>query len=165
MNMTFQNPSPMRTYVLLHHYFKSLLTGVQGAHACMELVRKYQKPSTAQIMVNQWADHDKTLVFLDAGVSVHLHSFLDKLEILDPRVQLPWAPFFEDEHTLEGMLTAIAVTLPESVCKATEQVWEQATVEHCGLAYEALQEMGLDHSNRLEIFDIVQTIRGLPRAS
>lgn len=158
--------SPMRTYVLLHTYFKSLLNGVQGGHACVELLRKYSRStSMASNIVSHWADTDKTLVYLDGGVSLHMHDTLAKFESLGQRVQLPWACFFEDKATLEGMLTAIAVTLPESICKASNVDWEQATVEECGHVYDALVHLGMNAENQPAMLSIVQWIRDRPLAS
>lgn len=164
---TFVEPlfdTPLRTYVVLHTYFKSLLNGVQGGHACVEMSVKYE-PGTPQFALYQkWARVDKTLLYLDGGVSFHMHQYLGKLQTLG-RTVLPWAPFFEDEETLEGMLTAVAVILPERIAKATELEWNDAKATREGPIHDDLVKLGMKFENFQTLIDVIEWVRSRPLAS
>lgn len=158
--------TPLRTYVLLHTYFKSLLNGVQGGHACVELSVKYDKATLGAAMYKQWAKIDKTLIFLDGGVSMHLHAMLVQLNTLDNSGSLlPWASFVEDEATLEGMLTAVAIILPESIARAHPEDWEGTKLSMSGPIYDDLVKLGMTPENNAEFMAVIDCLRSRPLAS
>lgn len=165
---TFEAPvfdTPLRTYVLLHTYFKSLLNGVQGGHACVEMSVKYDPGTPESLVYRQWARVDKTLLYLDGGVSLHMHAILGQLQSLDENAHLPWAHFVEDEATLEGMLTAVAVILPESIVKADPLEWEEAKVTHTGPIHDDLLKLGMTFNNAQVFTGIIDWVRSRPLAS
>lgn len=165
---TFEEPvfdTPLRTYVLLHTYFKSLLNGVQGGHACVEMSVKYDPGSTEERLYRQWARVDKTLLYLDGGVSLHMHALLGQLLSLDENAHLPWAHFVEDEATLEGMLTAVAVILPESIAKADPVDWEAAKTNRTGPIHDDLLKLGMTFNNAQGFTGIIDWLRSRPLAS
>ena len=157
--------TPLRTYVLLHTYFKSLLNGVQGAHACTEMSVKYDAGTPQETLYKQWARQDKTLLFLDGGVSLHLHSILGQLQSLDTNAYLPWAHFVEDEATLEGMLTAIAVILPESIAQADPIEWEAAKTSKESPIHADLVKLGVTFNNHQVVLAVIDWIRSRPLAA
>lgn len=168
INATFEKPlfdTPLRTYVFLHTYFKSLLNGVQGGHACVELSVKYDPDSPQGRMYRQWACVDKTLVFLDGGVSLHLHTVLDQLQSLGEHGRLAWAPFHEDKDTLEGMLTAVSILLPESIAKAEPLDWLVALSNRAGPIYNDLLKLGMEPGNSKAFVEVIDWLRRRPLAS
>jgi hypothetical protein len=157
--------TPLRTYVVLHTYFKSLLNGVQGGHACVEMSVKYIPGTPESNMYQQWARVDKTLLYLDGGVSLHMHAFLSQLQSLDTNAHLPWSHFVEDQATLEGMLTAVAVILPESIAKATPLDWEAAKREYMGPIHDDLRKLGMTFNNSPTFFAVIDWLRSRSLAS
>lgn len=156
--------TPLRTYVLLHTYFKSLLNGVQGGHACTEISVKYDTGTPSNALYQQWARKDKTLIFLDGGVSVHLRTTLGQLQSLGDIV-LPWSPFFEDEETLEGMLTSVGMILPESIGRADPLDWEEAKDTLAGPIHNDLVKLGMTPENNAAFFAVIDWLRSRPLAS
>ena len=166
--ISFEEPvfdSPLRAYVLLHTYFKSLLNGVQGGHACVELSFKYEPDTMEARMYKQWSRQDKTLLFLDGGVSLHLHGILGQLQSLGQDAHMPWAHVNEDEATLEGMLTAVVVVLPESIVKADALDWEAAKTNHTGLIHDDLVKLGMTFSNNQVFTGVIDWLRSRPLAT
>lgn len=158
--------TPLRTYVLLHTYFKSLLNGVQGGHACVELSIKYEPGTLGAAMYKQWSRVDKTLLFLDGGVSLHLHAMLNQLRALENNgSKLVWAHFVEDEATLEGMLTAVAIILPERIAKAHPEDWDAAKLSMAGPIHDDLVKLGMTTENSIEFLSVIDCLRSRPLAS
>lgn len=156
--------SPLRAYVLLHTYFKSLLNGVQGGHACVELSFKYEPETMEAQMYRQWSRQDKTLIFLDGGVSLHLHGIFGQLQSLGEDSRMPWAHFNEDAATLEGMLTAVVVVLPESIVKADVLDWEAAKTNQTGFIHDDLVKLGMTVSNNQVFTGVIDWLRSRPLA-
>lgn len=169
MTATVSTPTfdtPLRTYVVLHTYFKSLLNGVQGGHACVEMSVKYNPGTPEFERYQHWARVDKTLLYLDGGVSFHMHAFLEQLKSLDSKGHsLPWAHFVEDEATLEGMLTAVAVILPESISKASAEDWAFSIEHRSGAIHDDLLKLGRTSNNFQLLIEVIEWVRSRPLAS
>jgi len=87
--------------------------GIQSAHGQMELFIKYKTQSEKKDMLFDWADWHKTMIVLNAGYDITMHevkTFLDNE--LNP---YPWAYFNESTEAMNGMLTNIALILPEKI--------------------------------------------------
>lgn len=100
-----------RMYVLAHRFLSSVQKGVQGGHAIAEMSVKYHSEDCRHKLYTTWAKRDKTLILLDGGNTSSLRAFRDML--LDKKT-VAWADFHEDEDSLDGALTAVAVILSES---------------------------------------------------
>ncbi len=104
--MTKKHKGPQyRVYVFVHSMLKPVVKGIQGAHAVSELTTCYHQ---AVMNTVYWAEHDKTLIFLEGGSSKSMKDILKLLQKTD----FEYAHFREDRNTLEGLLTAIAVCVP-----------------------------------------------------
>ncbi len=103
----------MKGYAIVHCIISGVQCGVQGAHALVEMCDKYRdsQPGTPEHLAHVWAKHDKTLIYLNGGPSIKLYKLLTLLE--SPENPFPYAYFKESFDFAEGLLTAIAVTLPE----------------------------------------------------
>ena len=153
--------APLRTYVLLHTYLKSLLNGVQGAHAVADLLVQHPDPES---LPQVWAREHKTLIFLDGGVSLHLHQTIEWLHALRD-TGIPWASFVEDESTLEQMTTAIAITLPESLVKYSDDDVDNAELRSEGPLWNELVSLGVDLTTIAPAIAFLRWLRSRPLAS
>jgi hypothetical protein len=111
-----QHMQQLRLYSFVNFYLSSIQQGVQTGHAAVDLVRKYNAPkgTPSQLgkncdMVGEWADNHKTFIILNGGNNEML---LNTKEIVKAS-GLPWVTFSEDEQSLGGILTTVAVVVPE----------------------------------------------------
>lgn len=116
----------MRCYHFSNMYLSSIQVGIQSAHAQMEMFVKYNphnidfNPETVDPvfqksikMLYKWAEHHKTMICLNAGFNSEM---LNIKEILGSEENpYPWAAFYESEEAIGGLLTNIAIVLPEEV--------------------------------------------------
>lgn len=103
-----------RLYSFVNYYLSSIQQGIQTGHAAIELVRKYttnnHENQDARI-VSEWADKHKTFVVLNGG---NCERLLEIIKLVDDS-NLQWAYFREDEVSLGGLITAVAVIVPENI--------------------------------------------------
>jgi hypothetical protein len=114
----------LRLYSFVNFYLSSIQQGVQTGHAAVDLVRKYAVYNSGYLpsaqaenkidMVAEWADDNKTFIILNGG---NLQT-MQGIEEIVKSSDLPWVSFHEDEQSLGGMLTAVAVILPEFIFNA-----------------------------------------------
>lgn len=102
----------MRCYTFSINYLSSIQQGIQGAHAIAELFLKYQDPQD-QVgkYVYEWAKEHKTLICMNAGDFSQL-SGLHRC-LVNYAHSYPWAAFNESEKALNGIMTSIAIVVPE----------------------------------------------------
>ena len=109
----------MRCYHFGNMYLSSIQQGIQAAHAQMELFVKYNpalmKPAQRDVCNNlyEWATEHKTMICLNAGFNSEMLNIKEFLESEDN--PYPWAAFYESEEAMGGLLTNIAIVLPEEV--------------------------------------------------
>jgi hypothetical protein len=105
----------LRLYSFVNFYLSSIQQGVQTGHAAVDLVRKYSKVSLTDpvnaMMVDRWADDHKTFIILNGGNMASMTSILGAAALSG----YPYASFYEDSDSLGGILTCVAVVLPEKV--------------------------------------------------
>ena len=116
----------LRCYTFTHFMLSSIQQGIQSGHASMELVNKYMiDQSWVNEVVEQvadWVSNHKTIVCLNGGNS---NGVRDIKGFLDSGMQsgqntFPYAAFFEDEQSLDGALTSVAVILPARIFETAE---------------------------------------------
>lgn len=72
----------------------------------------------------EWATNHKTMITLNGGIAStlkeHREFFIRYSEFMSQQVgiALPWAKFHEDEQSLDGTMTAVAIVLPEIIYDA-----------------------------------------------
>lgn len=108
----------MRCYHLSNMYLSSIQNGVQSAHAQMELFIKYRTSTIKKKMLYDWAENHKTMIVLNGGYLSTMNEALDF--ITDTENPYPFASFHESEEALGGILTNIAIVLPEKIYKTAE---------------------------------------------
>lgn len=111
----------MRFYSFTNYYLSSIQIGIQTAHAVGEMSLKYQSIpgfETEPIeMFDDWVRNHKTMVLLNGGNSAELRD-LWALLTDERNTQFPVSKFNEDEQSLDGALTCVAIVLPEHVYAA-----------------------------------------------
>lgn len=109
-----------RCYTFTHFMLSSIQQGIQSGHAAMELVNKYYDPEVTYEqdeynfeIVLDWIRDNKTIVCLNGGNS---ESMIELVQFLNTyKNPFPWVTFHEDENSLEGILTSIAIILPDRI--------------------------------------------------
>lgn len=110
----------LRLYSFVNFYLSDMQKGIQTGHAAVDLVREYvpDEPETVSQnhlnMVADWADNHKTFIVLNGGNNAGLKAAVGIINDID----LPWTCFYEDQDSLGGILTCIAVVVPENYFNA-----------------------------------------------
>lgn len=104
----------MRCYHLCNMYLSSIQQGIQSAHAQMELFNKYVCSDDPQEdMLFDWSSNYKTMIVLNGGYLSTMENALEFFNQYDN--PYPFAPFYESKEALGGILTNIAIVLPEKI--------------------------------------------------
>ena len=93
----------MKCHIVVHRHLSSVQKAIQAAHVVSQL--DYHNP-----IVEEWARDSKTIILREARNSAHLLELECQLGYY---TVYPWVSFQEDEETLGGIVTAIAVIVPE----------------------------------------------------
>lgn len=112
----------MRVYTFTHFMLSTMAQGIQAGHAKDELVNKYIYGKSEQRapemsmnignMLQDWSVNYKTHIALNGGETPDLHELIDFLD--DGNCPYPWA-FFEEDDSLGGLVTSIALVLPDKI--------------------------------------------------
>ena len=106
----------MRAYFFGNMYLSSIQQGIQAAHATHELFIKYNQPGRAQAYLLDWATDHKTMILLNGGYAATIQELVDFFGEQDgPYGLYPFAPFYEEEASLNGALTTVGIILPEKI--------------------------------------------------
>lgn len=111
----------LRCYTFTNFMLSSIQQGIQSGHAAMEIVNKYLLVTGWQNgyadVVTDWAANHKTIVCLNGGNADGVREWKGLLDVgmSTGAHTLPYAPFFEDEQSLDGNLTSVAVILPARI--------------------------------------------------
>ena len=105
----------LRLYSFVNYYLSPIQAGIQTGHAAVQLVRHYAGLTHRDHdMVMDWADDHKTFIVLNGGNNAQLISAHEAVM----NSGYPYSAFFEDEASLGGIMTCVAVVVPESVFNA-----------------------------------------------
>lgn len=111
----------IRCYTFTNFMLSPIQQGIQSGHASMELVNKYMVSDGwvdgYAIQVADWITKHKTIICLNGGNAKGIREWLELLNVgeLNGHNKFPFAPFFEDEQSLDGSLTSVAVVLPARI--------------------------------------------------
>jgi hypothetical protein len=110
----------MRLYSFVNaNYLKHIQHGIQTAHAVAELYNKYENPREVSCVrfhtLKDWAKNHKTIIVLDGGDCQDLNDIELFLHVNDSQLKLPYASFCEDERSLNGAMTCVAVVVPAEI--------------------------------------------------
>ena len=114
----------MRCYHFGNFYMSSIQQGIQAAHCQMELVLKYDLQSgDALAMLWDWMHNHKTMICLNGGMLADMKELWEVLDVEDN--PYPYAKFHESDEAMGGMLTNIAIVLPERIYEAARFIRKQ----------------------------------------
>jgi len=111
----------LRCYTFTNWMLRPIQQGIQPAHASMELFNKYLLNEGWQNgyaeNVADWSQNHKTMICLNGGNAKGIREWLEFFNVgeLNGHSALPFAPFYEDEQSLDGGLTSVAVILPARI--------------------------------------------------
>jgi hypothetical protein len=109
----------LRCYTFTLVQLNSIQQGIQAGHAIVELsMKSYMKQMTLRTgvdwsTIHKWATNWKTVIYLNGGCVKDLYDLSCFFQEAGNRY--PWASFTESEESLGGLLTSIAVILPERI--------------------------------------------------
>ena len=109
----------MRFYAMGNYYLSSIQQGIQAAHALGEMTVLMQSKlgDADERIFDQWLTRHKTMVLLNGGNNQDLRG-LWALLTDERNTQFPVSKFNEDEQSLDGALTCVAIVLPEYMYEA-----------------------------------------------
>lgn len=130
----------MRCYTFGNYYMSSIQQGIQAAHCVAELFIKYkeidlydyclstgQNPPSLLVCVAEkadmlfdWAKNHKTMICLNGGALGDLKDIGELMK--DSENKYPWSTFYEDEYSLGGILTNVAIVLPEKIYDTASKI-------------------------------------------
>lgn len=114
----------LRLYSFTNFYLSSIQQGIQTGHAAVDLFVKYHphhcpdQDGEAMDMLYDWAKNWKTFICLNGGDSAGVGEMFNFLS--DQRHPFPFAPFYESEQALEGVMTTVAVVLPARIFETAQ---------------------------------------------
>ena len=109
----------LRCYTFTLYQLSSIQQGIQAGHAAVELGTQAYASLTLDgetskfKLYNEWATEWKTMVLLNGGDSKELRELMYALTSRDN--PYPWSGFYESEDSLNGLLTSVAIILPERI--------------------------------------------------
>jgi len=121
----------LRAYYFGNMYLSSIQQGIQAAHATADMFVKYQpfytdeecdESSSAYRMLTEWASNHKTMILLNAGFGSEIHDLVKFFN--DDENPYPFAPFSEEEASLDGAITTVSIILPEYIYEGAKQIRE-----------------------------------------
>jgi len=105
----------MRVYVFCHSFLSGIQKGIQAAHSVAEL--GHMAGDSGPYV--DWVKNHKTLILLEGGSTLDLIKIRDSLYSEDPQnPPYHFAAFHEDADSLNGSMTAVAVSIPNNIAVA-----------------------------------------------
>ena len=84
--------------------------GLQTAHCVSEMSLL---DGDLRAVYEDWAENHKTIIICNGGNTAMLEDLFTRLIDLAAQFRLPLVKFYEDEQSLNGALTSVAIILPE----------------------------------------------------
>jgi hypothetical protein len=107
-----------RLYTFINHiYMSPLQWGIQTAHCVSTLSVKYRNNAQAHAY-RDWAELDPTIIVCRGGNVADLQDLHSRISVLAEMLKLPHCAFNEDQKSLGGVMTAVAVLVPDSIFNA-----------------------------------------------
>ena len=109
-------PYHYRMYSMVLRQLSPMQKGIQSLHSVVEYGEMMKQDNVSELTkkaYNKWANHDKTMIVLDAGTSMDLADVIFKLKELN----VPHTVFHEPD--LYGCITSVCFIADERVWDAT----------------------------------------------
>ena len=105
-----------RLYSFVNHlYMNEKQWGIQTAHCVSTMSRAYKVNTEQKAAYDTWADEEPTIIMCQGGNVAMLTDLYDRISVLAGELNLPYVKFHEDEASLGGVITAVAVLVPETL--------------------------------------------------
>lgn len=111
----------MRVYTFTHFMLSTMAQGIQAGHAKDELFNNYRNTHIEENKVLfDWSINHKTHVSLSGGISSDMEELWTFL--CTEENPYPLSNFHEDEDSLKGIMTSIAMVLPERIYEVASMI-------------------------------------------
>ncbi len=111
-----------RLYTFVNHlYMNPKQWGIQTAHCVSTMSVAYKHNTEQHAAYLKWATEEPTIIMCEGGNVAMLTALHQRLEVLANALNLPIVKFHEDEQSLGGVITAVAVLVPDTLfnCQVT----------------------------------------------
>jgi len=102
----------MRLYSFVNYYLSPLQHGLQTAHCVGDMSVAYKHNTPQHEVYVDWVTNHKTIIICNGGNSLQLDELYCKLRAWGEKFGLPVVRFNEDEQSLNGALTSVAMVIP-----------------------------------------------------
>lgn len=121
-------------------YLSSLQHGLQSAHCIAELFIRYRYSSATEVgdQLYEWANHHKTMILLNGGYDSALQDLQGFFDTNDN--PYPFTHFNESEEAMGGMLTSVAIVLPEKIYNVAARLRSNSKRGWAELAQNAINK-------------------------
>ena len=133
-----------RFYSFVNYYLSPLQYGLQTAHCVSEMSVAVGQNTAKVSAYNEWARFDKTIIICNGGNQASLENLFTRLVGYGKEFGLPVTKFNEDEVSLNGALTAVAIIVPQHFYDVTfdhrqygNGVWTCGSEDSHQRSYEA----------------------------
>lgn len=115
----------MRAYFFGNHYLSSIQQGIQSAHCISDMFMRYRYSGATEVgdHLNNWAANHKTMILLNGGYDSSLQDLFGFFDNGDN--PYPYMHFNESEEAMGGMLTSIAIIIPEKIYEIATRLRKQ----------------------------------------
>jgi hypothetical protein len=105
-----------RLYAFVNHlYMSPIQWGIQTAHCVSTLSVKYKHNTEQHKCYTEWAEQEPTIIVCQGGNVAMLNDLYARLEPLANALDLGVVKFHEDEQSLGGVITSVAVLVPDAL--------------------------------------------------
>lgn len=118
-----------RLYSFVNHlYMNEKQWGIQTAH-CVSTMSLYKQNTPQYQMYHDWALIEPTIIMCEGGNVAMLTDLHARLARLSDALGLPCVKFHEDEQSLGGVITSVAVLVPDRFfnCYVEQQVLDDGS--------------------------------------
>lgn len=116
-----------RLYSFVNHlYMNQKQWGIQTAH-CVSTMSLYKQNTPQHGMFHDWALNEPTIIMCEGGNVAMLTDLYDRLKVLTDALGLPLVKFHEDDRSLGGVITSVAVLVPDYLFNCQIVEYDRAT--------------------------------------
>ena len=105
-----------RLYSFVNHlYMNAKQWGIQTAHCVSTMSVKYKHNTEQHKSYLTWATEEPTIIMCEGGNVAMLTDLYTRIESLANSLNLAVVKFHEDEQSLGGVITSVAVLVPDTL--------------------------------------------------
>lgn len=115
----------MRAYSFTNFMLSSIQQGIQPAHALVDMFVKYDTESAQRAVLLDWATNHRTMICLNGGNAAELRSIYERIQEIASLLELPFQKFHEDEQSLDGSMTSVAIIVPTHIYEGAAEIRQE----------------------------------------